>query len=188
MLETMSISTENSLHAQGPGQNAIALRHSAPLIAADDLVTFQSTAGMVAAGNGLHASFLVAPLENEVPNWLQVNLSLHQNDRNLCAESTPQWTSFVSGIQKRLDAILACAYGKAENTCSPTPRFPIVHNANEAHWQICFPCAQVNTYLLFSLILQAGLQTEEDAVLPSEAFLQQSLGEPMCQFISRCER
>ena len=187
MLETMNISTENSLHAQGPGQNAIALRHSAPLIAADDLVTFRSTASMVAAGNGLHASFAALPLKSEAPNWLQVNLSLHQSDRNLCAESTPKWTSFVSGIQKRLDAILACAYGKAESTCAPASRFPIVHNASEAHWQICFPCAQVNAYLLFSLILQAGRQTEKDAALPSEAFLQQALGEPLYRAISRCE-
>ena len=64
-LEQMGIYPEASHHEEGPGQNEIDFRHSDPLSAADDSVTFRSVVETIAARNGLAADFSPKPLDGQ---------------------------------------------------------------------------------------------------------------------------
>ena len=61
----MGISPESSHHEEGPGQNEIDFRYSAPLNAADNAVTFKSVVQTIARRNGLFADFSPKPLMHE---------------------------------------------------------------------------------------------------------------------------
>lgn len=162
MLEQMNIRTENSMHGHGPGQNAIALRHSTPMIAADDMITFQSVTSMVASMQGLSASFAPAPLDGHPANWLHVNLSLHKDGSNECAKNTPTWQAFLAGIQSQLPSIQATAYTSEScglTLAAPTLRIPSVHCNSETHLRACFPGGEINPYRLFAMLLHAGLDS-----------------------------
>ncbi len=183
MLETMHIATENSLHARGPGQNAIALQHSGALHAADDLITFQSVVSMVASMGGATASFGPTPLAGEAPNWLHMNVSLTQNGQNLCAENTDTWQRFCAGIQQHLPVIQnSCFFPvPGEAKARPAQRTPLVRSPLEAHLQLTFPGAQVNPYLLFALVLQSGLWALKAA--PATDFWTFALGGTLAQWL-----
>lgn len=188
MLEEMGIRTENSLHAQGPGQNAISLTHNTPLQAADDLLTFQSVTGMAAATNGLFASFEKMPLKESPQNWLHINLSLHKDGKNLCAEGTPLWMGFVAGIRKHLAEICSLIYSDAFCAEAETLlRIPPTHASGEAHLQIQFPCAVANSYWLLALMLHAGLDgfsMQNDIGITSGTLLKSTLGDGFCKYLN----
>ena len=82
-LEEMGIQPERSHHEQGPGQNEIDFRCASPLHAADDLMTMRAAVKAIAAQNGLFASFLPKPLQDESGSGLHINLSIFQNGVNL---------------------------------------------------------------------------------------------------------
>lgn len=179
MLEQMNIRTENSMHGQGPGQNAVALGHSIPTIAADDMVAFQSAASMVASMQGLAASFASTPLKDQAPNWLHVNLSLHREGRNLCAETAPEWQVFLAGMERRLAEIQTAAYGAmpgGQALQAPVFRIPSVHCLHETHVQICLPGGQVNPHLLFAMLLHAGIEGLQGEEGPRDSFLHGAVG------------
>ena len=75
MLEQMGIQPESSHHESGPGQNEIDFRYSDPLTAADNAITFQAVVRMVAAQNGLCASFMPKPLPDWDGRGMHINIS-----------------------------------------------------------------------------------------------------------------
>ena len=75
MLEQMGIQPESSHHESGPGQNEIDFRYSDPLTAADNAITFQAVVRMVAAQNGLCASFMPKPLPDWDGSGMHINIS-----------------------------------------------------------------------------------------------------------------
>ncbi len=64
-----------SHHESGPGQNEIDFRYSDPLTAADNAITFQAVVRMVAAQNGLCASFMPKPLPDWDGSGMHINIS-----------------------------------------------------------------------------------------------------------------
>jgi glutamine synthetase len=64
----MGIIPETSHHEQGPGQNGIVYKYSAPLTAADNLITFKSVVKTIAHKYGLYASFMPKPLNHASGN------------------------------------------------------------------------------------------------------------------------
>ncbi len=74
-LEQMGIRPECSHHEQGPGQNEIDFRYSDPLTAADNAITFRAVVRMVAAQNGLCASFMPKPLPDWDGSGMHINIS-----------------------------------------------------------------------------------------------------------------
>ena len=85
-LEQMEIYPESSRHEAGPGQNEIDFISSAPLSAADNLVTFKNTVKSVANRNGLYASFMPKPLPDKCGSSLQIMLSCTKNGENVFAQ------------------------------------------------------------------------------------------------------
>ena len=75
MLEEMGILIDTSHHEKGPGQNEITFRPQTLMRAADDLITFKSTAKMLASRSGLYASFLPKPLFDTSGSGFHISLS-----------------------------------------------------------------------------------------------------------------
>lgn len=75
-LEQMGILPESSHHEAGPGQNEIDFRYSDAVTAADNTITFQNIAKIVAHRNGLFADFGAKPLADKPGNGFHINVSV----------------------------------------------------------------------------------------------------------------
>ena len=189
-LEEFGLTPETSHHEQGPGQNEIDFRHSAPLTAADSVITFKNVVRAVAERNGLYASFDPKPLSGAPGSGLHVNLSLSRGGRNLFDEplvpgaSSPA-ASCIAGLLRESAAMcvfgspLASSYerlGSCEApgyvSWSPQNRSQLIRipaaAGDAARMELRSPDPSCNPYLLFSLLLHAALDgIEERLPLPS---------------------
>ena len=76
---------------------------------ADNLTTFKSVVKTMAARNGLYASFMPKPLEDEGGSGMHINLSLSRNGENIFRDAREghcaQAESFMAGIMRRITEI-----------------------------------------------------------------------------------
>ncbi len=79
-LAQMGILPESSHHEEGPGQNEIDFRYSAPLTAADNVMTFQAIVKYIAQRNGLYADFSPKPLADQPGSGFHINMSVQAAD------------------------------------------------------------------------------------------------------------
>lgn len=79
-LEQMGILPESSHHEAGPGQNEIDFRYSDAVTAADNTITFQNIAKIVARRNGLFADFGAKPLTDKPGNGFHINVSVKKRN------------------------------------------------------------------------------------------------------------
>lgn len=177
-LEQMGIPPEISHHEQGPGQNEVDFRFGDILTAADDLLEFKSAVKAVAASNGLFASFLPKPLENESGSGLHVNMSLAKDGANIFTtrqgEHSPEAESFIAGVLARVREITAVlnpignSYARLGSCEAPKyvswshqnrsqlVRIPAARG-NNARMELRSPDPACNPHLAFALLLHAGL-------------------------------
>lgn len=167
-LQQMGIQPESSHHEGGPGQNEIDFRYSDPLVAADNVMTFQTIVKTVAHRNGLFADFSPKPLENQPGNGFHINMSIKSEDGkdklpNIIAgvlEKTPEMTVFLNPTE---ESYLRFGHNRA-------PRYVSWSSENRSQL-VRIPAAQgeyrraelrspdptANPYLAFALIIYAGL-------------------------------
>ncbi len=79
-LEQMGILPESSHHEAGPGQNEVDFRYSDAVTAADNTITFQNIAKIVARRNGLFADFSAKPLADRPGNGFHINVSVKRRN------------------------------------------------------------------------------------------------------------
>lgn len=167
-LEQMGIQPESSHHEAGPGQNKIDFRYSDALTAADNAMTFQNVARIVAHRNGLVADFSAKPLSRKPGNGFHINISVNTGDP-----------------QAPLDAMIAGILAKAQDMTAflnPTvnsyerfgsnkaPRYISWSTENRSQLirvpasvggsrraELRSPDPAANPYLAFALIIYAGL-------------------------------
>lgn len=184
-LEEMGIHPESSHHEQGPGQNEVDFKHSDPLTAADDLMTFRWVVKTIAARNGLYATFLPKPLPEVWGSGLHINLSLFKEGRNLFrgfgdkTASSPRHAEisgyFMAGIMDHIEALtlflnpLVNSYARLgvrsapkyiswdQQNRSQLIRIPAA-GQQQSRMELRSPDPAMNPYLGFYLILQAGLK------------------------------
>ncbi len=186
-LEQMGLVLESSHHESGPGQNEIDFKHDTPLISADNFITAKIAIKTIASLNGLYASFLPKPLNNESGSGLHINLSLAKDGKNIFKtgnDHSKEAESFIAGILDRLREITAILnptvnsykrFGSHE-----APRY-ITWSHNNRSQLIRIPASSgefnrmelrsadstCNPYLAFTLILQAGMEgIKKNKVLP----------------------
>lgn len=189
-LEELGIRTGSAYHEQGPGQNKIDFKFSDALTCADNLITFKSTVKMIAARNGLFASFLPKPLKNKNGSGMHINLSLKKNGKNIYKNEQNEYTkeaeSFLAGILEKTPEMtlffntlpnsyerfgqyeapkyVSWAYGNR----SQLVRIPRAVG-EQVRMELRSPDCTMNPYLAFALILQAGiLGIEQNLTLPDE--------------------
>jgi len=184
-LEEMGLRPETSLHKQGPGQNEIDFKFSDALECADNLQTFKSVVMAIAARNGLFADFMPKPIPNAQGNGLHINLSLTQNGfnifKNVSEGHSKVAESFIAGILAKTPEItmflnpLANSYqrlGKFEapkyvswshQNNSQLIRIPAAIG-EKVRMELRSPDPSLNPYLVFALLISAGLDGIENQI------------------------
>lgn len=192
-LMEQGITPETSHHESGPGQNEIDFKHSDPMAAADNLITFRSTVKSIAERNGLFASFMPKPIEGVSGSGLHINLSLTKGGKNLFSggasiEQT-QGGQFLAGILMRAREITAFLnplsnsyqrFGQFEapkyvswsrNNRSQLIRVPAAEG-DYARIELRSPDPSIHPHLALALILSAGLDgIEQQLPVPNSVDL-----------------
>ena len=176
-LEEMGLMPEASHHEEGPGQNEIDFRHSDPLTAADNSMTFKTVVKTVAARNGLSACFDPKPLPGESGSGMHVNMSPSLQTGGDC------FGAFMAGILAHISEMtlffnptpqsyLRLGSHKAPQYLSWSPenrsqliRIP-AQDGGKRRIELRSPDACANPYLAWALLLYAGLEGIERGLTP----------------------
>jgi len=197
MLEDMGISVEFSHHEGGPGQQEIDLRYADALSTADNIMTFRTIVREVALTQGKWASFMPKPLTEHPGSGMHTHVSLFEGDENAFFEAGARYQlsmtgrRFIAGVLHHTPEITAVTNqwvnsykrlaggGEAPNyVCwghnnrSALIRVPMYkpnkHQSARAELRVID--AACNPYLVYALVLAAGLKgIEESYDLPPEA-------------------
>ena len=197
MLERMGISVEFSHHEVAPGQQEIDLRYADALTTADNLMTMRLVVKEVALEQGIYASFMPKPFTDQPGSAMHTHLSLFEGDRNAFHDASDPFQlskvgrAFVAGLLTHAAEITAVTnqwvnsykrlWGGGEapayvcwghNNRSALVRVPMYkpHKGNSTRVEIRSPDSAANPYLLFAVLLAAGLKgIEEGYELPDGA-------------------
>ncbi|MBP3223270.1 MAG: type I glutamate--ammonia ligase [Actinomycetaceae bacterium] len=196
-LEEMGISVEFSHHENGPGQNEIDLRYSDALSMADNIMTFRAVIEEVAIRQGVQASFMPKPLMEHPGSGMHTHISLFEGENNVFYEPSGQYglsqtgRQFMAGLLRHAPEITAITnqhvnsykrlWGGGEapsyvcwgpSNHSALIRLPAYKpdKPQSARIEYRAPDSAANPYLLFAMMLQAGLAgIEGEYELPEPA-------------------
>ena len=174
-LEEMGIKPLSSHHERGPGQNEINFVATQTMDACDNYMIFRSVVKAIASRNGLFASFMPKPIENESGNGLAISLSLSKDKVSLFDEDklSPEASSFIAGILNRAAdlAFLLNSYPNSYKRLGEfdapdtakfgTDRFDYMRIAKKYggnRLEFRAPDNACNVYVAISAILQAGME------------------------------
>lgn len=179
-LEQMGIYPVSSHHEEGPGQNEINFKYSAPMQAADDAVTFKSVVNTISARNGLYSDFSPKPIKDCAGNGMHINISAVKKD----GESVMQYV--VAGILKHMREMnvffnpTAESYKRLGNHKAPAYvswskenrsqliRIP-AHEEGNPRAELRSPDSTCNPYLAYAMIIYAGLDGVKNSLPIPEA-------------------
>jgi len=194
-LEQMGIPVKASHHEVGPSQHEISLQHDNALAMADAVSTFRLAVKEVAHEQGVYATFMPKPLENESGSGMHLHMSLFEGEQNLFHDpGNPGGLSelgrrFLAGVlvhareltavtnpcvnsYKRLgsfeapDRVCWTRHGREALVRVPSPR---PGRPTAARIEVRSPDPSCNPYLAFALLLAAGLRgIEQGYELPRE--------------------
>jgi glutamine synthetase len=175
----MGLNPKSSCHKHGPGQNEIEFRENEPVTAADNMVHYKTVVKSIAAQNGLFASFMPKPLENEHGSALSISISLKKGGKNIFSSDfstmSTEGKCFISGVLERIREITAFL----NSTTNSYKRFGTGYAPKYVNWsfenraqliripvtvgiapriEIRSADACCNPYVAFRLILAAGIE------------------------------
>lgn len=177
-LEELGLEPQTSHHEYGPGQNEIDFKFTNLLESAENFLIFKSLVKAIASRNGLFASFLPKPLEENHGSGLHINISLYKDGKNLFENFSEapnkKAESFIAGIMDKIEEItlflnpIANSYKRLGTGRAPKNISWSHQNRSEL---ITIPYAKgdksriefrqtdgaINPYIAFSLIIKAGL-------------------------------
>ncbi len=178
-LEEMGLNPKSSCHKHGPGQNEIDFRENEPVTAADNMVHYKTVVKSIAAQNGLFASFMPKPLEDEHGSALSISISIKKGGENIFGTDMNSMTRdgkcFISGILSKIREITAflnsttnsykrfgTGYAPKYVNWSFENRVPLIRIPKTAgtspRIEIRSADACCNPYIAFKLILAAGIE------------------------------
>ena len=189
-LEEMGLNPECSYHEQGPGQNEINFMPSDPLTAADHFITFKSLVKSIATNNGLFASFMPKPFLQKPGSALQLNMNLMKNGINLLSDITSPLfryaQSFMAGILAKIEEI-TLFLNPLDNSYERLGAFDApkvvgwstdnqgqllkvsMHRGDKSCVELRSADPTVNPYLVFALLLEAGIYgIENNLTMPKD--------------------
>ena len=185
----MGIPVKHSHHEVGVGQHEIDLRHMNALTMADSIVTFKVVAKELAALAGAHATFMPRPFGDRHGSGMHTHMSLFEGDNNAFFEAddkfnlseigryfiaglmrhaaeicvvTNQWINSYKRLLPGLEAPIYASWttGNFGNLI----RVPSYRPGREESVRVEYraPDPAANPYLLFSVLLAAGLDGIEN--------------------------
>jgi Glutamine synthetase len=196
MLENMGISVEFSHHEGGAGQNEIDLRYADALTMADNIMTFRAVVKEVAIEQGVYATFMPKPFNDQPGSGMHTHMSLFEGDQNAFFDAGAQYQlsktarRFMAGVLKHAPEFTAVtnqfvnsykrlwAGGEApshvawgHNNRSALLRVPLHKPGKSQSTRLEYRAidSAANPYLAYALILGAGLKgIENQYELPEE--------------------
>jgi glutamine synthetase len=188
-LEEMGIGVEYSHHEVAPSQHEIDLRYTDALTMADNAMTYRLVVKEVALANGVYATFMPKPLENENGSGMHTHQSLFKGDRNAFFDAddeyhlSPIGKSFMAGLLRHAPEFTLVtnqwvnSYKRlmpgyeapvyitwARRNRSDLIRVPQYKPGKEVSTRLEYraPDAACNPYLAFAVMLAAGLDGIEN--------------------------
>ncbi len=188
-LGRMGIDVPYSHHEVAPSQHEINLHHESALRMADITIIYRYVVKEVANRNGVYATFMPKPLEDENGSGMHVHLSLFKQGRNAFfakGESfhlsqtarhfiagllrhakeitavTNQWPNSYKRLVPGFEAPVYLSWGQRNR--SALIRVPANRNGEEnaTRMELRSPDPAANPYLAFAVMLQAGLKGIEE--------------------------
>lgn len=184
-LEKMEIGVESSHHEAAPSQHEIDLRYTDALTMADSLMTFRLVVKEVAAENGCFATFMPKPMAAHNGSGMHINMSLFKKGKNAFFDAkdeehlSPIARQFIAGLLKHARELtlftnqwvnsykrLVPGYEAptrvtwALRNRADLVRVPSFKPGRESSRRVEYrsPDAACNPYLVFALLLAAGLE------------------------------
>ncbi|WKY47885.1 glutamine synthetase family protein [Eubacteriaceae bacterium ES3] len=192
-LEDMGFEIESSRHEKGPGQHEIDFEYDTALCSADKLMTFRTVVKTISQRNGIHASFLPKPIMDEPGSGMHLNVFLEKNGDNLFQMEEGKLCqtaqSFVAGVLAHIKGITAVANPLVNSYKrliggQEAPRFvsfgygnqlPLIKIPAEifghCRFELRSPDPTCNPYLIFALVLEAGLEGIEKQMVLEESLM-----------------
>src|SRR3989338_8592417 len=184
-LEEMGIGGESSHHEVAPSQHEIDLRYTDALTMADNAMTYRLVVKEIALKNGVYATFMPKPMKDEDGSGMHVHQSLFQGDRNTFFDRgdrhhlsrtakhyiagllkysreicilTNQWVNSYKRLTPGYEAPVDVYWAKRNR--SALIRIPMYKPGHEKsiRCELRSPDAACNPYLVFSVLLAAGLE------------------------------
>ncbi len=166
-IERMGLRPERSHHERGPGQNEIDFHYGKPLKAADQMTTFKMVVNTLADRYGLIADFSPMPLKGKPGNGYHINIYAVDKDGNDVV------TYVAAGIIDKIREITIFlnpsedSYSRLGNNTAPDK----VNWSSEGEAELIYietyngrtkvelrsPDASCNPYLVYALLIRAGL-------------------------------
>ena len=186
-MEDMGLRPQHSHHESGFGQNEVDFMYSTALKSADNLNTFKSTVKAIADRNGLFASFMPKPMQDQAGSGMHVNVSIHRDGKNLFqGDIAPdseaghfiagilaharELTCFCNPIPNSYTRFGSCEAPKyvswSRQNRSQLVRIPQVKGDN-CRMELRSPDPACNPYLAIGLVLAAGLDGIENRMVLS---------------------
>lgn len=171
-IEEMGLNPECSHHEEGPGQNEIDFKYSDALSSADHAVIFKNATESIAYKNGFYATFDPKPIDGEPGSGMHVNVSVKGGDDKT-------FSRFLAGVLRRIKDITAflnptessykrlgekkapkvVGWGRENRSC--LVRIPAT-NGGEKRFELRSPDGKSNVYLVYALIIYAGVEGIKD--------------------------
>ena len=184
-LEEMGIGVETSHHEVAPSQHEIDLRYTDALTMADNAITYRLVVKEIAMKNGVYATFMPKPLKGENGSGMHIHQSLFQGDKNAFFDKqdrqhlskiakhyiagllkysreicilTNQWVNSYKRLTPGFEAPVDVYWAKRNH--SALVRVPMYKPGHEkaVRVELRSPDAACNPYLVFSVLLAAGLE------------------------------
>jgi glutamine synthetase len=192
-LEEMGIGVEYSHHEVAPSQHEIDMRYTDALTMADNVMTYRLVVKQVALENGVYATFMPKPMFGENGSGMHVHQSLFKGERNAFFDKgdpmhlSKTARSYIAGLLKHAQEITAVtgqwvnSYKRlvpgyeapvyvswARRNRSDLVRVPEYRPGRETATRIEYrsPDPACNPYLVFSVMLAAGLDGIEKGLEP----------------------
>ena len=178
-IERMGLTPERSHHEMGPGQNEIDFHYGKPLKAADQMTTFRMVVNTVADKYGLAADFSPLPLPGKPGNGYHINMYAVDRDGNDKARAA------AAGILEKIRDITLflnptdASYARFGNNTAPdrvdwsdegrSELIYVEEQNGRTRAELRSPDGSGNPYLIFSLLIHAGLSgIQNNLVLPEK--------------------
>ncbi len=189
ILQKLGIKVEYIHHEVSPSQYELDFKYSDALTMADNLITAKYIVKRVAIENGYYATFMPKPVEGINGSGLHVHQSLFKGNKNAFYSKdsksglsevgefyvagllnhakeitliTNQWVNSYKRLVPGYEAPVYISWGRSNR--SPLIRVPAVREGNTKSTRIEYrsPDPAANPYLLFSVLLKAGMKGVEN--------------------------
>jgi glutamine synthetase len=196
-LDEMGYEIETSHHEVACGQHEIDFHYNKALKAADDIMTFKLAVKSIAKANGLGATFMPKPNQNENGSGMHINMSLLYDGKNAFYDANdPSGRGLSEGAYYFIGGIIAHIKGMTAinnpsinsykrfvagyeapihigwscKNRSPLIRVP-ASRGSRTRIELRSPDSSANPYLVLACCLKAGLDGIKNKIIPPDEVL-----------------